>query len=88
MCCDFARQRRACGLVFKANRLVCHSTLGWRVIKKKKKKGKACLESKVEAQGLPPQSSGFRVQGAGLRVQGPGFRVQSSGFRVQGKRMP
>jgi len=26
------------GLVFKAHRLVYHSTLGWRVIKKKKKK--------------------------------------------------
>jgi len=25
------------GLVFKAHRLVYHSTLGWRVIKKKKK---------------------------------------------------
>jgi len=24
------------GLVFKAHRLVCHSTLGWRVINKKK----------------------------------------------------
>jgi len=28
------------GLVFKAHRLVYHSTLGWRVIKKKKKKKK------------------------------------------------
>jgi len=26
------------GLVFKAHRIVYHSTLGWRVIKKKKKK--------------------------------------------------
>jgi len=26
------------GLVFKAHRLVYHSTLGWRVIKQKKKK--------------------------------------------------
>jgi len=27
------------GIVFKANRLVDHSTLGWRVIKKKKREG-------------------------------------------------
>ena len=26
------------GLVFKAHKLVCHSTLGWRVVKKKKKR--------------------------------------------------
>jgi len=31
-------QRFRGGLVFKAHRLVNHSTLGWRVIKKKKKK--------------------------------------------------
>jgi len=29
------------GLVFKAHRLVYHSTLGWRVIKKKKNMAKA-----------------------------------------------
>ena len=31
-------QRFPGGLVFKAHRLVYHSTLGWRVLKKKKKK--------------------------------------------------
>jgi len=30
-------QRSQDGLVFKAHRLLCHSTLGWRVIKKKQK---------------------------------------------------
>jgi len=34
-------QRFRGGLVFKADRLVCHSTLGLRVIKKKKKKRSA-----------------------------------------------
>ena len=32
------------GLVFKAHRLVCHSTLGWRVIKKKNKKKRDNVE--------------------------------------------
>jgi len=41
------------GLVFKAHRLVYHSTLGWIVIKKKKRK--ICAEA-----------SGFRVQGSGF----------------------
>jgi len=56
---------------------VYHSTLGWRVIKKKK--------TKVGCQHLLSlQGAGFRVQGAGCRVQGAGFRVQGSGCRVQG----
>jgi len=33
-------QRFRGGLVFKAHRLVYHSTLGWKVMKKKKKKKK------------------------------------------------
>ena len=65
-----------CGLVFEAHRLVCHTTLSWRVIKQKKIQG---LGSGSRVQG-----SGFRVQGSGFRVQGSGFRVQVSGFRVQG----
>jgi len=36
------------GLVFEAQRLVYHSTLGWRVIKKKKKKTAA----RVGVEGL------------------------------------
>jgi len=40
------------GLVFKANRLLYHSTLGLRVIKQKKK----------------DEPAGFRVQGSGFRV--------------------
>ena len=56
------------GLVFKAHRLLYRSTLGLRVIKKKKK-----------VQGL-----GFRVQGLGFRVLGLGFRVEGLGLRVKG----
>ena len=36
------------GLVFKAHRLVYHSTLGLRVIKKKKKKKKTGFEPRLE----------------------------------------
>jgi len=54
---------------------VYHSTLGVRVIKKKKQ---------VQGSGFRVQDSGFRVQGSGFRVQGSGFRVQGSGFGVQG----
>jgi len=43
---DGPRSRRVrfwgMGLVFKAHRLVYHSTLGWRVIKKKKEEGWHC----------------------------------------------
>jgi len=34
------------GLVFKAHRLVCHSTLGWRVIQKKKEQGQSRVRAK------------------------------------------
>jgi len=40
-------------LVFKAHRLVYHSTLGWRVIKKKKKK-KHHTETAAGTFGAPP----------------------------------
>jgi len=43
------------GLVFKAHRLVYHSTLGSRVIKKKKKKKKNC--SGHAGAGEPPRAS-------------------------------
>ena len=36
-------------LVFKAHRLVYHSTLGWRVIKKKKRSSRCCRSSLCEA---------------------------------------
>ena len=70
---------------------VYHSTLGLRVIPKKKVSGLGLRTSLLRAafgfgdQGLrvKVQGSGFRVQGSGFRVQGSGFRVQGSGFRVQ-----
>ena len=80
------------GLVSKAQRLLYHSTLGLRVMKKNKTKD--CLgvaeagvefdapHSAVEAHERSCHS-GFRVQGSGFRVQGSGFRVQGSRFRVQ-----
>ena len=51
---------------------VYHSTLGVRVIKKKKKH--------LAWHALP--GVGCRVQGAGCRVQGVGCRVQGAGCRV------
>ena len=39
------------GLVFKAHRIVCHSTLGWRVIKKKKRPALPGVRGGVEASG-------------------------------------
>ena len=69
-----------------------HSTLGLRVMKKKKLKG--CAGRSVrEVPGRAPArggwgfeawGSGFRVQGLGFRAWGLGFRVQGLGFRVQG----
>jgi len=47
---------------------VYHSTLGLRVIKKKR--------------GFRVSGFGFRVSGLGFRVSGLGFRVSGSGFRV------
>ena len=54
--------REAGGLVFKAHRLLYHSTLGLRVIKKKRRK---VVVHRVEGRTL---RSGFRVWGGGFRV--------------------
>ena len=62
-------------LVFKAHRLLYHSTVGLRVIKKKKKK--------VQVPGFRVQGSGFRVQGSWCRVQDSGFRGLGSGRNVK-----
>ena len=59
-------------------RLLHHSTLGLRVIKKKK------MESGAY-RGLPP-FEGFRVSGFGFRVSGFRFRVSGFRFRVSGFR--
>ena len=58
------------GLVFKAHRLLYHSTLGSRVLNKKK-----------EVEG-----SGFRGSGFGFRVSGSGIRVPCLGDGVWGFR--
>jgi len=54
--------------------LVYHSTLGLRVIKKKRRRS-----SWFGVEGF-----GFRVLGFGFRVCGFGFRVLGSGFRMKG----
>ena len=59
------------GLVFKAHRLAYHSTLGWRVIKKKKKKKKKF-------------GFGFGVQGLGFSFTSSVSRVKSLGYGVSG----
>jgi len=53
-------QRFPGGLVFKAHRLVYHSTLGWRVIKKMQKA--ECVEEVCHFLNL------FRVWGLGFGV--------------------
>ena len=74
--------------VFKAHRLLYHSTLGSRVLKKKKKYLRLLgvpIGIPLVPKRLPARAgSGFRVQGAGFRVQDSGCRVQGAGFRVQG----
>jgi hypothetical protein len=85
-------------IVFKAHRLLYHSTLGSRVVKKKKRQTwRALFQMRGERPYIPAASvadalQGFRVHGQGFRVkgsrssvQGQGFRVQGSGSRVQGQ---
>ena len=64
------------GLVFKAHRRLYHSTLGLRVIKKKKKK------YEVEGSGYEVQGSGYEVQGSGYDVEGSEY--EGSGYEVEG----
>jgi len=73
------------GLVFKAHRLLYHSTLGLRVIKKKVH-GCTIARFAFRESGLGCQVSGatFRVSGAGCRVKDFGFRVQGFGCMVSG----
>jgi len=67
------------GLVFKAHRLVYHSTLGLRVMKKKKSLGFRVSGSRFRVPGC-----GFKVSGLGDWVQGFGFLFSGSRFRVLG----
>ena len=73
-------KRFRAGLIFKAHRLLYHSALGLRVIKKKKK----CRGKRARRKTFRVQTVVFGIQGSGFRVQGSGFRVPVSGFRVQG----
>ena len=72
------------GLVFEAHGLAYHTTLGWRVIKKKKKKGSG---SGSKTGGL---GGGGKVYDCGSRVRGlewvwgMGFIVEGWGFLVEG----
>jgi len=62
------------GLVFKAHRWLYHSTLGSRVIKKKK------FGFGLMDLGL---GVGVGVEGAGCRVWGSGFRVEGLGCTAE-----
>ena len=53
------------GLVFKAHRILYHSTLGWRVMKKKRRIRVRGFVSKPYVNSL--QDPTFRVSGVGLR---------------------
>jgi len=64
-------QRFQGGLVFKAHRLVYHSTLSWTVMKKKKKDLTSddsvdCLKVRRVCGEVQVSSLGFRVEGLGL----------------------
>ena len=66
---------------------VYHSTLGLRVIKKKKRKQFqelwwACRRTVLRMECSGCMVLGFRVEGLGLRVWGQGLRVKSLGCRV------
>ena len=61
------------GLVFKAHRLVYHSTLGWRVVKRKgvRVRELQALENNRDHQVLHlPRGSDFRGWNVGCMVQG------------------
>jgi len=74
-------QRFRGGLVFKAHRLLYHSTLGLRVIKKKRRRA---LRVAASALGYVASGTEFRVPSFGYRVSGTEFRVSGVGFRVWG----
>jgi hypothetical protein len=69
LCKNVKRSRG--GLVFKVDRLVYHSTLGLRVIKKRRRRGSN-------------KRSRFRLGGFAFRARGSGLGVPGSGFRVPG----
>ena len=60
-------------LVFKAHRLLRHSTLGSRVIKKKRED--QCADFIVKELVLRVLGSGFGIHRLVLSVQAAGFRV-------------
>ena len=72
------------GLSFKVHRLVYHSTLGWRVIKKKKKKETWACSSLRSLDHASRDTFRFGVWSLGFGVRGLGFGVWGSGFGVWG----
>jgi len=67
--------------VFKAHRLLYHSTLGLRVIKKKKRAVYPATHSQSVTFGV--QGSGFGVQGSGFTSSLPGAELVPAGHTVQ-----
>ena len=61
------------GLVFEAHRLVYHSTLGLRVIKKKRRRPDVGVRAGVDEHLI--WGLGFRVYDLGFGVKGLGFRA-------------
>jgi len=73
---SYLRLRRDGGLVFKAHRLVYHSTLGWRVIKKKMKKMAHNLFEE-EPRARAPEARLHLFPGVGFRLSGrPNYILQ------------
>ena len=67
--------------MFKAHRLLYHSTLGLRVIKKKKRAVYPATHSQSVTFGV--QSSGFGVQGSGFTSSLPEAELVREGHAVQ-----
>ena len=70
------------GLLFEAHRLVYHSTIGWRVIKKKKVGGNPQMRVEMPNGRMPPDCVYFCWIPAICLVQVSGFRTQ--GFSDSG----
>ena len=77
------------GPVFKAHRLVYHSTLGWRVMIKRREgpaRSAKRLLRQTPALRFKVYFLGLRigVWGLGLRIRSLGVRIESLGLRVEG----
>ena len=60
-----------------------HSTLGSRVIKKKRKCAFMCVGVRLQASHKQDEAAGFRLHTDKIRLQASGFTQAKSDFRLQ-----